>query len=208
MTKVDPLYLKQQLKEYDDSTKQSTEELNKASELFRDEKKATFLDLAKYSGATLGVMFTFLGVLVGLDGALSWWAKACFIIASILFVLCIMMSLMIRVSSNLFIFYTRKIFYLNDRGKSFSVQQTIIDQYPEQVLVPGKDGEDATAVMRERKESLQNASLKIDKELRKSKRFSKLYEKIFKYGSYVDYVVFASGYVVLTLFVFTVLKTI
>ena len=208
MTEVDPLYLKQQLKEYDDSTKQSTEELNKASELFRDEKKATFLDLAKYSGATLGVMFTFLGVLVGLDGALSWWAKACFIIASILFVLCIMTSLMIRVSSNLFIFYTRKIFYLNDRGKSFSVQQTIIDQYPEQVLVPGKDGEDATAVMRERKESLQNASLKIDKELRKSKRFSKLYEKIFKYGAYVDYVVFASGYVVLTLFVFTVLKTI
>ena len=62
--------------------------------------------------------------------------------------------------------------------------------------------------MRERKESLQNASLKIDKELRKSKRFSKLYENIFKYGSYVDYVVFASGYVVLTLFVFTVLKTI
>lgn len=208
MTKVDPLYLKQQLKEYDDSTKQSTEELNKASELFRDEKKATFLDLAKYSGATLGVMFTFLGVLVGLDGALSWWAKAYFIIASILFVLCIMTSLMIRVSSNLFIFYTRKIFYLNDRGKSFSVQQTIIDQYPEQVLVPGRDGEDATAVMRERKESLQNASLKIDKELRKSKRFSKLYEKIFKYGAYVDYVVFASGYVVLTLFVFTVLKTI
>lgn len=208
MTEVDPLYLKQQLKEYDDSTKQSTEELNKASELFRDEKKATFLDLAKYSGATLGVMFTFLGVLVGLDGALSWWAKAYFIIASILFVLCIMTSLMIRVSSNLFIFYTRKIFYLNDRGKSFSVQQTIIDQYPEQVLVPGRDGEDATAVMRERKESLQNASLKIDKELRKSKRFSKLYEKIFKYGAYVDYVVFASGYVVLTLFVFTVLKTI
>ena len=208
MTKIDPSYLKQQLKEYDDSTKQSTEELNKASELFRDEKKAIFLDLAKYSGATLGVMFTFLGVLVGLDGALSWWAKAYFIIASILFVLCIMTSLMIRVSSNLFIFYTRKIFYLNDRGKSFSVQQTIIDQYPEQVLVPGKNGEDATAVMSERKESLQNASRKIENELRKSKRLSKVYEKIFKYGAYADYVIFASGYIMLTLFVFVVLKAI
>lgn len=208
MTKINPLYLKQKLSEYDERLKKSTLELNKVSELFRDEKKSTFLDLAKYSGATLGIMFTFLGVLIGLDGVLSWCAKLFFFLSGILFTLCIVVSLAIRTSSNLYLFYSRKIFYLNDRNVSLSVQSTIIDQHPEQVTVIGKDSIDASNIMIKQKEDLNNTSIGISKELKKCEKLSKIYEKIFKYGAYIDYGLFASGYIALMLFVYIVLTTI
>lgn len=85
----------QQLKEARKQADDRKNVLNESSQDIREGKIDIFDQIAKYSGGTASVMFTFLGVLIGLKNGQAH-IDGSFIAAMMLFVVCIAISLFLR----------------------------------------------------------------------------------------------------------------
>ena len=91
----------QQLQEARKRAIDSTNVLNESSQDIREGKIDIFDQIARYSGGTASVMFTFLGVLIGLKNGQEY-INGSFIFAMMLFVVCIAISLFLRQATRLY----------------------------------------------------------------------------------------------------------
>ena len=94
----------QQLKEAQKQADDNTNMLNESSQDIREGKIDIFDQIARYSGGTASVMFTFLGVLIGLKNGQEY-INGSFIFAMMLFVVCIAISLFLRQATRLYGYY-------------------------------------------------------------------------------------------------------
>lgn len=94
----------QQLKEAQKQAIDNTNMLNESSQNIREGRIDIFDQIAKYSGGTASVMFTFLGVLIGLKNDQEY-INGSFIFAMMLFVVCIAISLFLRQATRLYGYY-------------------------------------------------------------------------------------------------------
>ena len=94
----------QQLKKAQKQAADSTNIFKESSQDIREGKIDIFDQIAKYSGGTASVMFTFLGVLIGLKNGQAH-IDGSFIAAMMLFVVCIAISLFLRQATRLYGFY-------------------------------------------------------------------------------------------------------
>lgn len=92
----------QQLKEAQKQAIDSTNMLNESSQDIREGRIDIFDQIAKYSGGIASVMFTFLGVLIGLKNDQEY-INGSFIFAMMLFVVCIAISLFLRQATTMVI---------------------------------------------------------------------------------------------------------
>ena len=94
----------QQLQEARKRAADSTNVLNESSQDIREGRIDIFDQIARYSGGTASVMFTFLGVLIGLKNGQAH-IDCSFIAAMMLFVVCIAISLFLRQATRLYGYY-------------------------------------------------------------------------------------------------------
>ncbi len=78
--------------------------LDESNQDIREGRIDIFDQIAKYSGGTASVMFTFLGVLIGLKNGQAH-IDGSFIVAMMLFVVCIAISLFLRQATRLYDYY-------------------------------------------------------------------------------------------------------
>lgn len=202
MSKKSPLQLKSDMAEFESRTKESVQRLNDFSNQIRLGKVENYDTVAKYSGGTVTVMFTFLGIILGLSGNISDTSKLAFVASTILFVCCIGLSLVLRQSVKLYAFYLQNNFYLSDRKTLFSIQQDVMRDFPDKVAVISTgESTDEQSVIQERLESTENSIEKLESEIIKSKRKTRTHEMIFKFGGYLIYGLFTLGYVSLAMFI-------
>ena len=185
----------QQLQEARKRTIDSTNVLNESSQDIREGKIDIFDQIAKYSGGTASVMFTFLGVLIGLKNGQAH-IDGSFIAAMMLFVVCIAISLFLRQATRLYGFYQTNQLRLDSLRDMRTLEKDVLqDHNPE-----ANTRKDISNVHTE----LEKAANRIDAEKARNQKKSRLWSLIFKHGPWLLYIAFAGAYVLLFFFVVNV----
>jgi hypothetical protein cdivTM_07069 len=167
-----------QLEKAEQHIVESTRVLNDISQSVRHEEINIYDQIAKYSGGTASVMFTFLGVLISLKSNQKY-VNHMFIIAMALFVVCIGLSLLLRRAIYFWVFYQANHHRLYDLKKKYVLEKSIL-----------KD-------MEKKKD-------KIDGEITKNEEKENKWHFVYKYGSWLLYVCFTVAYIFLFAFVLSV----
>lgn len=185
----------QQLQEARKRAADSTNMLNESSQDIREGKIDIFDQIAKYSGGTASVMFTFLGVLIGLKNGKAH-IDCSFIAAMMLFVVCIVISLFLRQATRLYGFYQTNQLRLDSLRDMRTLEKDVLqDHNPE-----ANTRKDTSNVHIE----LEKAANRIDAEKVRNQKKSRLWSLIFKHGPWLLYIAFAGAYVLLFFFVVNV----
>lgn len=182
----------QQLKEAQKQAIDNTNMLNESSQNIREGRIDIFDQIAKYSGGTASVMFTFLGVLIGLKNDQEY-INGSFIFAMMLFVVCIAISLFLRQATRLYGYYQTNQLRLDSlRDMRILEKDALRGHNPE-----ANTRKDTSNVHTE----LEKAANRIDAEKARNQKKSRLWSLIFKHGPWLLYIAFAGAYVFLFCFV-------
>lgn len=182
----------QQLKEAQKQAIDNRNMLYKSSQDIREGKIDIFDQIAKYSGGTASVMFTFLGVLIGLKNGKAH-IDCSFIAAMMLFVVCIVISLFLRQATRLYGYYQTNQLRLDSlRDMRILEKDVFQDHSPE-----ANTRKDTSNVHTE----LEKATDRIDAEKARNQKKARLWSAVFKHGPWLLYIVFAGAYAFLFCFV-------
>lgn len=182
----------QQLREARKMSIDSTNVLNESSQDIREGKIDIFDQIARYSGGTASVMFTFLGILIGLKNG-KVHIDCSFIAAMMLFVVCIAISLFLRQATRLYGYYQTNQLILDSRRDMRMIEKDILyDHSPE-----ASTGKDTSNVHTE----LEKATNRIAAEIARNQKKARLWSVIFKHGPWLLYITFAGAYAFLFCFV-------
>lgn len=182
----------QQLQEARKRAADSTNMLNESSQDIQEGRIDIFDQIAKYSGGTASVMFTFLGVLIGLKNGKAH-IDCSFIAAMMLFVVCIVISLFLRQATRLYGYYQTNQLRLDSlRDMRILEKDVFQDHSPE-----ANTRKDTSNVHTE----LEKATDRIDAEKARNQKKARLWSAVFKHGPWLLYIVFAGAYVFLFCFV-------
>ena len=185
----------QQLQEARKRAIDSTNVLNESSQDIREGKIDIFDQIARYSGGTASVMFTFLGVLIGLKNGQEY-INGSFIFAMMLFVVCIVISLFLRQVTRLYGYYQTNQLRLDSLHDMRIIEKDILyDHSPE-----ADTGKDTLNVHTE----LEKETNRIAAEIPRNQKKARLWSVIFKHGPWLLYIAFAGAYVLLFFFVVNV----
>lgn len=185
----------QQLQEARKRAADSTNVLNESSQDIREGRIDIFDQIARYSGGTASVMFTFLGVLIGLKNG-KVHIDCSFIAAMMLFVVCIVISLFLRQATRLYGYYQTNQLRLDSlRDMRILEKDALRGHNPE-----ANTRKDTSNVHTE----LEKAANRIDAEKARNQKKSRLWSLIFKHGPWLLYIAFAGAYVLLFFFVVNV----
>lgn len=182
----------QQLQEARKRAIDSTNMLNKSSQDIREGRIDIFDQIARYSGGTASVMFTFLGVLIGLKNGQEY-INGSFIFAMMLFVVCIVISLFLRQVTRLYGYYQTNQLRLDSLQDMRIIEKDILyDHSPE-----ANTGKDTLNVHTE----LEKETNRIAAEIARNQKKARLWSVIFKHGPWLLYIAFAGAYAFLFCFV-------
>ena len=182
----------QQLQEARKRAIDSTNMLNKSSQDIREGRIDIFDQIARYSGGTASVMFTFLGVLIGLKNGQEY-INGSFIFAMMLFVVCIVISLFLRQATRLYGYYQTNQLRLDSlHDMSILEKDVLYDHSPE-----ANTGKDTLNVHTE----LEKETNRIAAEIARNQKKARLWSVIFKHGPWLLYIAFAGAYAFLFCFV-------
>ena len=182
----------QQLKEAQKQTIDSTNMLNESSQDIREGRIDIFDQIAKYSGGTASVMFTFLGVLIGLKNGQAH-IDCSFIFAMMLFVVCIVISLFLRQATRLYGFYQTNQLRLGSLQDRCTLEKDVLHGHnPE-----ANTRKDISNIYAELEKGVDT----IATEMSRNQKKVKLWSTIFKYGPWLLYIAFAGAYAFLFCFV-------
>lgn len=182
----------QQLQEARKRAADSTNMLNESSQDIQEGRIDIFDQIAKYSGGTASVMFTFLGVLIGLKNGKAH-IDCSFIAAMMLFVVCIVISLFLRQATRLYGYYQTNQLRLDSlRDMRILEKDVFQDHSPE-----ANTRKDTSNVHTE----LEKATDRIDAEKARNQKKARLWSAVFKHGPWLLYIVFAGAYAFLFCFV-------
>ena len=182
----------QQLQEARKRAADSTNMLNESSQDIQEGRIDIFDQIVKYSGGTASVMFTFLGVLIGLKNGKAH-IDCSFIAAMMLFVVCIVISLFLRQATRLYGYYQTNQLRLDSlRDMRILEKDVFQDHSPE-----ANTRKDTSNVHTE----LEKATDRIDAEKARNQKKARLWSAVFKHGPWLLYIVFAGVYVFLFCFV-------
>ena len=182
----------QQLKEAQKQADDNTNMLNESSQDIREGKIDIFDQIARYSGGTASVMFTFLGVLIGLKNG-KVHIDCSFIAAMMLFVVCIAISLFLRQATRLYGYYQTNQLRLDSLHDMRIIEKDILyDHSPE-----ADTGKDTLNVHTE----LEKETNRIAAEIPRNQKKARLWSVIFKHGPWLLYIAFAGAYAFLFCFV-------
>ena len=185
----------QQLQEARKRAADSTNMLNESSQDIQEGRIDIFDQIAKYSGGTASVMFTFLSVLIGLKNGKAH-IDCSFIAAMMLFVVCIVISLFLRQATRLYGYYQTNQLRLDSlRDMRILEKDVFQDHSPE-----ANTRKDTSNVHTE----LEKTTDRIDAEKSRNQKKSRLWSLIFKHGPWLLYIAFAGAYVLLFFFVVSV----
>lgn len=141
------------------------------------------------------MMFTFLGVLIGLKNG-KVHIDCSFIVAMMLFVVCIAISLFLRQATRLYGYYQTNQLRLDSLHDMRTLEKDVLqDHNPE-----ANTRKDTSNVHTE----LEKAANRIDAEKARNQKKSRLRSLIFKHGPWLLYIAFAGAYVLLFFFVVSV----
>lgn len=182
----------QQLKEAQKQADDNTNMLNESSQDIREGKIDIFDQIARYSGGTASVMFTFLGVLIGLKNGQAH-IDGSFIAAMMLFVVCIAISLFLRQATRLYGYYQTNQLRLDSLRDMRTLEKDALRGHnPE-----ANTRKDISNVHAE----LEKATNRIAAEIARNQKKARLWSAIFKHGPWLLYIVFAGAYAFLFCFV-------
>jgi len=182
----------QQLREARKMSIDSTNVLNESSQDIREGRIDIFDQIARYSGGTASVMFTFLGVLIGLKNGQAH-IDGSFIAAMMLFVVCIAISLFLRQATRLYGFYQTNQLRLDSLRDMRTLEKDILYDHGSEA----NTRKDISNVHAE----LEKATNRIAAEIARNQKKSRLWSAIFKHGPWLLYIVFAGAYAFLFCFV-------
>ena len=182
----------QQLREAQKRDADSTNVLNESSQDIREGRIDIFDQIARYSGGTASVMFTFLGVLIGLKNG-KVHIDCSFIAAMMLFVVCIVISLFLRQATRLYGYYQTNQLRLDSLRDMRTLEKDVLyDHSPE-----ASTGKDTSNVHAE----LEKETNRIAAEIVRNQKKVRLWSVIFKHGPWLLYITFAGAYAFLFCFV-------
>lgn len=182
----------QQLQEARKRAIDSTNMLNESSQDIREGRIDIFDQIARYSGGTASVMFTFLGVLIGLKNGQAH-IDCSFIAAMMLFVVCIAISLFLRQATRLYGYYQTNQLRLDSLRDMRTLEKDALRGHnPE-----ANTRKDISNVHAE----LEKATNRIAAEIARNQKKARLWSAIFKHGPWLLYIVFAGAYAFLFCFV-------
>ena len=182
----------QQLQEAQKRAADSTNMLNESSQDIREGRIDIFDQIARYSGGTASVMFTFLGVLIGLKNDQEY-INGSFIFAMMLFVVCIAISLFLRQATRLYGYYQTNQLRLDSlHDMRITEKDVLCDHSPE-----ANTGKDTSNVHTE----LEKETNRIAAERARNQKKARLWSVIFKHGPWLLYMAFAGAYAFLFFFV-------
>lgn len=182
----------QQLREARKRAIDSTNVLNQSSQDIREGRIDIFDQIARYSGGTASVMFTFLGVLIGLKNG-KVHIDCSFIAAMMLFVVCIVISLFLRQATRLYGYYQTNQLRLDSLHNRYTLEKDILQDYS----LGANTRKDTSDVHAE----LEKATNRIDTEKARNQKKVRLWSTIFKHGPWLLYIKFAGAYAFLFCFV-------
>lgn len=182
----------QQLKEAQKQAINNKNMLNESSQDIREGRIDIFDQIAKYSGGTASVMFTFLGVLIGLKNSQAH-IDGSFIAAMMLFVVCIAISLFLRQATRLYGFYQTNQLRLGSLQDRCTLEKDVLHGHnPE-----ANTRKDISNIYAELEKGVDT----IATEMSINQKKVKLWSTIFKYGPWLLYIAFAGAYAFLFCFV-------
>ena len=182
----------QQLQEARKRAADSTNVLNESSQDIREGRIDIFDQIARYSGGTASVMFTFLGVLIGLKNGQAH-IDGSFIAAMMLFVVCIVISLFLRQATRLYGFYQTNQSRLDSLRDMRTFEKDVLYDHGSEA----NTRKDISNVHAE----LEKATNRIAAEIARNQKKARLWSAIFKHGPWLLYIVFAGAYAFLFCFV-------
>ena len=182
----------QQLQEARKRAIDSTNMLNESSQDIREGRIDIFDQIARYSGGTASVMFTFLGVLIGLKNGQAH-IDCSFIAAMMLFVVCIAISLFLRQATRLYGYYQTNQLRLDSLHDMRIIEKDVLYDHSSEANTR-KDTSNVHA-------ELEKETNRIDAEIAKKQKKARLWSTIFKYGPWLLYIAFAGAYAFLFCFV-------
>ena len=182
----------QQLKKAQKQTIDNTNMLNESSQDIREGRIDIFDQIARYSGGTASVMFTFLGVLIGLKNGQAH-IDGSFIAAMMLFVVCIAISLFLRQATRLYGFYQTNQLILDSLRDMRTLEKDVLYDHSSEANTR-KDTSNVHA-------ELEKATNRTDAEKARNQKKVKLWSAIFKHGPWLLYIAFAGAYAFLFCFV-------
>ena len=185
----------QQLQEARKRAADSTNVLNESSQDIREGRIDIFDQIARYSGGTASVMFTFLGVLIGLKNGQAH-IDCSFIAAMMLFVVCIAISLFLRQATRLYGYYQTNQLRLDSLHDMRIIEKDVLYDHSSEANTR-KDTSNVHA-------ELEKETNRIDAEIARNQKKARLWSTIFKYGPWLLYIAFAGAYVLLFFFVVSV----
>lgn len=182
----------QQLKEAQKQAIDNRNMLDKSSQDIREGKIDIFDQIARYSGGTASVMFTFLGVLIGLKNGQEY-INGSFIFAMMLFVVCIAISLFLRQATRLYGYYQANQLRLDSLRDMRMIEKDVLYDHS----LETDTGKDTSNVHTE----LEKATNRIAAEIAKNQKKARLWSAIFKHGPWLLYIAFVGAYAFLFCFV-------
>lgn len=185
----------QQLQEARKRAADSTNVLNESSQDIREGRIDIFDQIARYSGGTASVMFTFLGVLIGLKNGQAH-IDCSFIFAMMLFVVCIVISLFLRQATRLYGYYQTNQLRLDSLHYMRIIEKDVLYDHSSEANTR-KDTSNVHA-------ELEKVTNRIDAEIVRNQKKARLWSAVFKHGPWLLYIVFAGAYVLLFFFVVSV----
>ena len=182
----------QQLKKAQKQTIDNTNMLNESSQDIREGRIDIFDQIARYSGGTASVMFTFLGVLIGLKNG-KVHIDCSFIAAMMLFVVCIVISLFLRQATRLYGYYQTNQLRLDSLRDMRIIEKDVLCNHSSEA----NTRKDISNVHAE----LEKVTNRIAAEIARNQKKARLWSAIFKHGPWLLYIVFAGAYAFLFCFV-------
>lgn len=182
----------QQLKEAQKQAIDNRNMLDKSSQDIREGKIDIFDQIARYSGGTASVMFTFLGVLIGLKNGQEY-INGSFIFAMMLFVVCIAISLFLRQATRLYGYYQANQLRLDSLRDMRMIEKDVLYDHS----LETDTGKDTSNVHTE----LEKATNRIAAEIARNQKKARLWSAIFKHGPWLLYIAFVGAYAFLFCFV-------
>ena len=182
----------QQLQEARKRAIDSTNVLDESSQDIREGKIDIFDQIARYSGGTASVMFTFLGVLIGLKNDQEY-INGSFIFAMMLFVVCIAISLFLRQATRLYGYYQANQLRLDSLHDMCITEKDVLYDHGSEA----NTRKDTSSVHAE----LEKATNRIDAEKARNQKKVRLWSTIFKHGPWLLYIAFVGAYAFLFCFV-------
>lgn len=182
----------QQLQEARKRAIDSTDMLNKSSQDIREGRIDIFDQIARYSGGTASVMFTFIGVLIGLKNG-QVHIDCSFIAAMMLFVVCIAISLFLRQATRLYGYYQTNQLRLDSLHDMRIIEKDVLYDHSHKANTR-KDISNIYAELEKEADTIAAERARNQKKVR-------LWSTIFKYGPWLLYIAFAGAYAFLFCFV-------